>query len=142
MINNNRRKFLKASLLSAGATVYGYGYAQGGSLNAPLKSSGMLQHTVYFWLKSGVKDKERKDFESGLKRLVDKVKALDKAEIGKPASTPSRDVVDNSFDYSLFTWFKSVADHDVYQEHEEHKRFIEKYSELWDNVRVHDSVLL
>lgn len=141
-MTDNRRKFLKGSLLTAGAAIYGYKVNAGNRYDTAVKSTGMLQHTVYFWLKSGVKDKQRKDFESGLKTLVGKIKEVAKSEIGKPAPTPSRDVVDNTFDYSIFTWFKNTADHDVYQEHEVHKKFIEKYADLWDNVRVHDSILI
>lgn len=140
---DSRRKFLKSSLLITGATLYGYEISHAGNgLLTTTKSSGMLQHTVYFWLKSNAGDQDRKDFEQGLKTLVGDVKEVHKSEIGKPAPTPSRDVVDNSFDYSIFTWFKQIVDHDTYQEHPVHKKFIEKYAHLWEKVQVHDSVLI
>ncbi len=102
----------------------------------------MLQHTVYFWMKSGLTNKEKKAFEKGLKDLVTGVKEIKKAEIGIPAQTPARDVVDKTFGYSIFVLFKSVEDHNIYQQHEVHQKFIEKFSGYWTKVQVYDSEIL
>ena len=102
----------------------------------------MLQHNVYFWLKEEVSEKDRQTFANGIKDFVDAVKEVKRAEIGIPASTPERDVVDHSFGYSLFTWFSSMENHNIYQEHPAHKKFIEDYSHLWAKVQVFDSELL
>jgi hypothetical protein len=141
-MNNSRRKFLISSLLAAGAAVYGYEIAQAGNITNASSASGRMQHTVFFWLKGDASEEDRKSFEQGLKVLVGGIREVHKSEIGRPASTPSRDVVDNSFDYSLFTWFKSISQHDVYQAHPVHKTFIEKYGHLWERVVVHDSFLM
>ena len=110
--------------------------------NPKKQAEPMMQHNVYFWLKSGVSDSEKKAFEQGLRDLITKIKEVHKAEIGVPAKTEDRDVVDLSFGYSLFTWFKSIKDHDIYQEHPVHKKFIENHSSIWEKVIVYDSNLI
>jgi hypothetical protein len=102
----------------------------------------MLLHSVYFWLKNGVSEVERKEFEKGMRDLVADVKEVHKSEIGKPAGTPDRSVVDHSFHYSLCVWFTSIENHDIYQEHPAHKRFVDDFSSLWTEVRVYDSQIL
>lgn len=105
-------------------------------------NKNMMMHNVYFWVKNGVSKQEKKDFEQGLKNLVSNIKEVNNAEIGIPAATDDRDVVDLSFAYSLFTWFKSINDHKIYQEHAAHKKFIEDFSGLWEKVIVYDSDLV
>ena len=139
----NRRKFIRsASLLAASAGAMGYqvSYASTSvrSVKAPTGKSA-LQHTVFFWMKDSVSNSDKKNFEKGLKKFLDAVREIDRAEIGIPASTPDRDVVDKSFDYSIFVSFKSMEDHDIYQAHEAHKVFIDDFSPLWAKVVVYDS---
>jgi hypothetical protein len=142
----SRRKFIRAaSLLVASAGVMGYHVAHSEKNVLSLsktKAKGMLQHNVYFWLKDGVSESEKKAFEKGIKDFVGAIKEVNKAEIGIPADTPARDVVDHSFGYSLFTWFTSMENHNIYQEHPAHKKFIEDFSTLWAKVQVYDSVLV
>jgi hypothetical protein len=59
---------------------------------------------------------------------------------GFPAGT-DRSVVDNSFGVSLHIEFANAADHDVYQDHPDHHRFIEECSPLWERVVVYDSLV-
>ncbi len=132
MTKNNRRSFIeKASLLALGATVSSPG------VTAPAKPS--LIHHVFFWLKN---PSSKEDFE----KLIEGISTLQKIEtvqdfrLGKPANTPKRDVIDNSYAVSLFTVFNDIAGHDVYQEHAIHKKFIESYSHLWTKVQVYDSI--
>jgi hypothetical protein len=142
----NRRKFLKsASLLVASASAMGYqaSHAEGHSIATnKSRKDGALQHNVYFWLKAGITDAEKKHLQKGLQDLVNGIKEVRSAEIGVPADTPSRDVVDKSFGFSLFTWFKSLEDHNVYQNHPVHKKFIEDCSSLWTKVQVYDSQMI
>ena len=142
----NRRKFIKStSLLAASAGLMGYHLAHSESKIIPTdkrKSKAMIQHNVYFWLKDEVSESERKGFSKGIKDFVSAVKEVHKAEIGVPAKTESRDVVDHSFGYSLFTWFKTIEDHNIYQEHAAHKKFIDDFSSLWAKVQVYDSELI
>lgn len=143
---NKRRKFLKSTSLivaSAGLAGYQVTYAanQFSSTAKPNKKT-MIQHNVYFWLKDTVTATEKKDFEKGVHDFVTAVKSVHKFEIGIPAPTPQRDVVDHSFGYSLFTWFKSMNDHNIYQDHPAHKKFIDNFSGLWERVQVFDSEIL
>ncbi len=99
----------------------------------------MLIHNVYFWLEHGTGESKKEEFEKGLKDLVSAVGVIQKAEIGVPGLTPDREVVDHSFAYSLFIWFKSVEDHDIYQKHPAHDKFVSDFKGLWDRVHVFDS---
>ena len=58
--------------------------------------------------------------------------------IGTPADT-NREVVDNTYQFSLNLGFENKAQHDVYQEHTYHKQFIDKSVHLWKRVLVYDS---
>lgn len=102
----------------------------------------MLQHNVYFWLKEEVTVPQIKAFEQGMKDFVAAVKEVKKAEIGIPADTEEREVTDHTFGYSLFVSFKTLEDHNIYQEHPAHKKFIDDFSDLWARVRVYDSKIL
>ena len=142
----DRRSFIKStSFIVASAGVFGYNvvHSEGKSFSIKKeKDKVMLQHNVYFWLKEGVSEKERETFEKGIKDFVGAVNEVKKAEIGIPANTPLRDVVDHSFGYSLFTWFTTMENHNIYQEHPAHKKFIEDFSHLWARVQVYDSQLV
>lgn len=101
----------------------------------------MLQHNVYFYLNDDVTTEEREEFEAGLKVLLG-IEEVYKSEIGIPGATEQRDVTDHSFVYSVFSWFETMDDHEVYQEHPTHLEFIDKYSNLWADVRVYDSEII
>jgi len=142
---NNRRKFVKsAALIVTSATTLGYKvvFAKNDSkIIKSINSKGML-HNVYFWLKESVSENDKKGFEKGIHNFLSAVKEVQKYEIGIPAGTPDRDVVDKSFGYAIFVWFKSINDHNIYQKHSAHEEFISKYSGLWEKVQVLDSELI
>ena len=102
----------------------------------------MVIHNVYFWLKDDVSASEKNGFEKGIKDFVSSVDEIQKVEIGIPADTPDRDVVDHSFVYSMFVWFNSVEDHNTYQTHPAHDVFVSNFKDLWARVQVLDSTLL
>ncbi len=104
-------------------------------------SIGMLQHTVYFYLNEEVTEEERQQFEEGLEMLLS-IEEIYKSEIGIPADTPDREVTDNTFGYSIFVWFESMDDYNVYAEHPDHMDFIDQYEYLWADVRVYDSDII
>jgi hypothetical protein len=60
-------------------------------------------------------------------------------QIGIPADT-DRPVIDNTYHYSFLVGFTDKSGHDIYQKHEIHLEFIEKYEHLWERVLVYDSV--
>lgn len=107
----------------------------------PETSINMLQHTVYFYLNEEVTDQEAEEFEAGLEKLVS-IDAIYKAEIGVPSTTGERDVTDHSFGYSIFTWFETMDDYHVYEDHPDHLEFIDTYEHLWADVKVYDSDII
>lgn len=99
----------------------------------------MLRHHVFFWLKNpGVPD-NRDALIAGLRTLgsIEEVVLL---QIGVPASTEKREVVDNSFDVSELMLFHSAAEQKAYQDHPLHLQFVADCGHLWDRVVVYDSV--
>lgn len=104
-------------------------------------STGMLQHNVYFYLNEDVTEEEKQQFEEGLNALV-LTEGVYKSEIGIPGSTEERDVTDHSFGYSIFTWFETIEDYNVYAVHPDHLEFIEEFNHLWADVKVYDSEVI
>ncbi len=102
-------------------------------------STGFI-HTVFFWMKDGVTDDEKKTFvEKGLKELT-KCPTIQNSYYGPPAHTP-REVVDNSYDYAWVCHFKSKEDEAKYQDDPIHLKFIEDFKHLWDKVQVYDNLV-
>lgn len=99
---------------------------------------GMLQHTVYFYLNEDVTEEQKQEFEKGLEALLS-IDEIAESQIGVPADTPERDVTNNTFGYSIFVWFDNMDDYNVYAEHPDHMEFIDKYEDLWADVKVYDS---
>lgn len=96
-------------------------------------------HVVYFWLNNPESQEDRQSFETSLKKFLKKSKYAQTNFIGVPADTP-RDVVDNSYTYSLILSFPSKEIQEKYQEEPAHITFIEESSGLWKKVQVYDSV--
>lgn len=112
------------------------------SSNQEIQSTeGMLQHNVYFYLNDSIAETEKKEFEDGIKKLL-QINEIHKSEIGITGDTKSRDVTDHDFEYSLIIWFKSMKDYEVYAEHPVHMKFIESYKDLWAQVKVYDSKII
>ncbi|MCX8212715.1 MAG: hypothetical protein ACI92C_001511 [Neolewinella sp.] len=99
-----------------------------------------LMHTVYFWLNDDVDEASAQNFETGIERLVG-VPSIKRSFFGPAASTPTRGVTDNSFDYALIIWFDDVAGHDIYQSHPIHLKFVEEQEAKFKRVQVYDNVL-
>jgi hypothetical protein len=96
-------------------------------------------HNVYFYLKPNLTDEERNKFEHGLIELGTIEELID-YHIGKPAMTP-REVVDNSYQYSIITSFKDKSGHDAYQVHPIHENFRNEIEGIVDSVRIYDSLI-
>ena len=101
---------------------------------------GGFFHMVFFWLINDSPE-VKKAFLKELKAFVRQVEEIKKVHMGPPAKT-DRDVIDNTYSYSLVVTFDSKKEHDIYQEHAAHKLFIENASSLWKKVLVYDSVKL
>ncbi|TBW27383.1 Dabb family protein [Gramella sp. KN1008] len=95
-------------------------------------------HVVYFWLENPDNPEDRNDFEVSLKKFLKNSKYAQTKFIGTPANTP-REVVDNSYTYSLILSFPSKEIQDLYQKESAHLLFIEESEHLWKKVLVYDS---
>lgn len=98
-------------------------------------------HVVYFWLNNPDSAEDRMAFETSLKKFLNTSKYAGTKFIGVPADTP-REVVDNSYTYSLILTFPSKEIQDLYQVEPVHLTFIKESAHLWDRVQVYDSVNL
>jgi len=108
--------------------------------NINMNSRAPFIHTVFFYLHDDVTSEQKVAFEGGMKKLGT-CPTIDNFRIGKPAMTP-RDIVDNSYGYSWIVEFKTSADQDAYQTEPIHLEFIERYEDLWKEVKVYDSVMM
>jgi Stress responsive A/B Barrel Domain len=98
-----------------------------------------LSHHVFFWLKNPTSTADRDKLIAGVKQLA-KIETIRSLQVGVPASTEKRDVVDNSWAVSELMFFDDVEGQNVYQVHPLHKKFIEECSMLWEKVVVYDAV--
>ncbi len=99
---------------------------------------GPFVHTVFFWLKNPSSDADRRALHEGITGLS-KIDLIDTAYIGVPAAT-SREVIDNSYDFSITFIFADKAVQDAYQTHPDHLKFVDNYAHLWERVIVYDAV--
>lgn len=100
--------------------------------------SPMIVHNVYFTL--------HESSRAARQKLVD---ACRKYLSGHPGEvyfsaavvcdTLARPVNDRDFDVGLHVVFRSMADHDAYQQHQQHLQFIDENKATWKKVRVFDS---
>lgn len=97
-----------------------------------------MDHHVYFWLKEEYQNAvDRAIFEQGLASLFE----IDLVAGGRwavPAKVAVRPVIDQSWDYALTMQFKTLAEHDAYQENSGHLVFISTFKEWWAQVQVKD----
>ena len=141
-----RRKFFQklggfTAMLALGSTVRATGTAHLSYTGENDKElEGGFFHMVFFWLINDSTEVKNK-FLKELKDFVSQVEEIKKVHVGPPADT-DRDVIDNTYSYSLVITFDSKKEHDVYQTHPAHQKFIENASSLWERVLVYDSVKL
>jgi hypothetical protein len=131
----NRRDAVKTVALGGAAVV------SGGASATPPPDGAKIVHHVFFWLKRPGSAEDRDQLVAGLRGLK-RIEVIRNLQIGVPASTEKRDVVDSSFDVSELMLFDSVADQKVYQDHPIHQDFVAKCSHLWSKVIVYDMVTI
>ena len=127
----NRRDIVKAAALGSAAL------ASGAASAAPSAAAGKVIHHVLFWLKKPGSTAHRDQLVAGLRTLA-KIPVVRSLQIGVPASTEQRGVVDGSFDVSELMIFDTIADEKIYQDHPIHREFIAKCEHLWGKVLVYD----
>ena len=95
-------------------------------------------HLVLFWLKEPQNSDHREHFKKALKKLSIDSKYAKEVQLGTP-SPSERDVVDDSYTFSLLVTFPSKDEHDQYQTEPAHIAFIDSCKPLWERVQVFDS---
>ena len=134
MNEQTRRRFV------AGAVAFGASATLSAAESADKSvASYPLVHHVFFWLRDPDSKEDQAKLIEGLRTLGDipSVKAI---QIGVPASTEKREVVDNSFAASEILYFEDVEGQNEYQTHAIHTAFVDNYSHLWEKVIVYDAI--
>jgi hypothetical protein len=98
----------------------------------------MFVHQVYFWLKNPDNTDEYTRLLSGIQGLA-YIEPKTLFHAGVPAST-NRPVIDRSYSFSLLVIFDNLEEHDAYQQHPAHLKFVEECSALWSKVVIYDAV--
>ncbi|MEM6524831.1 MAG: Dabb family protein [Bacteroidota bacterium] len=97
-----------------------------------------LAHHVFVWLKNSGSKTDLQQLLEGMKTLKE-IEVVNYIQVGVPADTEIREVVDHSYDASLLLFFDNEADQKIYQEHPVHLDFVEKHKKLWSKVIVYDT---
>lgn len=103
------------------------------------KDKKQIVHHVFFWLKNPDSKADLAKLLEGLQTLR-KIESIRKINIGVPASTEKRNVVDTSYHASELMFFDDLEGQKIYQDHPIHQKFIADCSHLWDKVIVYDSL--
>ncbi len=98
----------------------------------------MLVHSVFFWLKPEHAEADKAEFLGGLQSLVG-IECAKGVYVGTPAATPARPVIDSSYTFALTVLLESSEDHDAYQSHPLHLRFLEQFRSYWEKVLIYDA---
>ncbi len=102
-----------------------------------MSSDGPIRHMALFWLKNRDSREDLAMLAEGVETLrqIEQVRTL---QIGLPAATKAREVIDHSWSLSESMTFDSIADQAAYQPHPLHQAFIERCGHLWEKVVVYD----
>lgn len=104
---------------------------------AELEAEPGFVHNVYFWLKEGTSEDLIRAWTSEMAGFKD-IPSVSSFYHGPPAMT-EREVVDNSYDYSISVHFTDKAAHDAYQEDPIHLKMIDNHKDIWERVQVYDN---
>ncbi len=103
------------------------------------KDKKQIVHHVFFWLKNPDSKEDLAKLLAGLQTLR-KIETIRQINIGVPASTEKREVIDSSYHASELMFFDDLTGQKTYQDHPIHQKFIADCSHLWDKVIVYDSM--
>jgi len=95
-------------------------------------------HVVYFWLRNPDDQAECREFEAAIRELMSKSRYTKTNFLGRPPEA-SREVVDDSFTYTMIVTFASAAAQNAYQQEQAHLDFIARAGHLWEKVVVYDA---
>ena len=96
-------------------------------------------HVVYFWLHNPDDPDDRRAFESALRKLLATSRYTKTNYVGVPPKA-TREVVDDSFTYTMIVTFDSADSQDAYQREQVHLDFISEAGHLWKKVVVYDAM--
>jgi hypothetical protein len=102
------------------------------------QSAPMIVHNVYFSLNQNSPAARQKLVEDCYKYLTGHPGVV-YFSAGILCDELARPVNDREFDVGLHVVFRTLADHDAYQQHPRHLQFIEENKPAWKKVRVFDS---
>lgn len=97
-----------------------------------------LAHNVFFSMKDASPAAQER-LVAACQRYLKNHQGVVFFAAGTLAQEFAREVNDRDFQVGLHVVFASKADHDRYQDHPEHLKFIEEQKENWAKVRVFDS---
>ena len=97
----------------------------------------MHTHVVFFWLNEEVDDAGRKSLADDCHALLGPIETVRELRVGTPAET-FREIVDRSYDLAIVVTFHDLAGHDIYQDHPEHHKFVERHAFKWKKCQVYD----
>ena len=101
-------------------------------------SKPMIVHNVYFTLLDNSSEARQKLIDSCKRHLTGHPGEIS-FSAGVLCDSLSRPVNDREFDVGLHVVFRTLADHDAYQQHPQHIQFIEENMPKWKKVRVFDA---
>lgn len=133
-----RRSFLSGTLATTAVLAAGAVHSES-NVKQPLQA-GIIVHSVYFWLKKDLSKADEQKFLA----FFDLLKALPGVKslvYGKPASTTTRPVTDNTFSYNLIITFENLEAVKVYETHPDHLKGAAAFAKYWDRVQVRDTIL-
>ncbi|WP_443943898.1 Dabb family protein [Pedobacter sp. AW1-32] len=138
-----RRFFIKNTLFAGATTTLmaaGIPAAFSKTENAGSNTTGLIVHSVYFWLKKGISASDEREFLKYFD-LLKKIPGAKSLQFGKAAATTPRPVTDNTFNYNLIITFDSLKAIKIYETHPDHLRGAKEFEKYWDRVQVRDTVL-
>ena len=97
----------------------------------------MFVHVVLFWLDQNTPVAAREQMRKEAVECLKEIPTVKHVFAGKPAMT-AREMVDNSYDLGLCVVFQSSADHDAYQVHPIHRKYIAQYGKYWSKIEAFD----
>ena len=98
----------------------------------------MFVHQVYFWLKNAENTEDHALLLKGIQSLSG-IEPMLHFHVGTPAAT-NRPVIDTSYSFSELIIFNNLEEHDSYQIHPIHLKFVEDCKDLWSKVIIYDAV--
>ena len=108
------------------------------NIGADLESAPFM-HVVLFKLKADAPEGEREALVTDAEELLAKVPSVKEVRAG-PRAPVDRPYNLKDFDVALLVKFADKAGLEEYIEHPLHKKYVEKHSQYWEEVKVADFV--